>query len=318
MVSLNIDSSTLSLVAIMHLFFLISFLIFISDAQAQRVETIRPLQTTRLHSTSGAGVGSMLVAESAILNPAPVAFFQDTFVSYQKNNAKLGNSSPERVTNADPFGQLNSSESFYLFDNSSDLKGGLSYQYQREDGRRRKRITATASSLVYENFSVGILYKYTEDTTYLNSGNKSRISNPLTLGFTYIYHPGFIIGGVWEDPTRASRNEARAILGAQANLTEKIVLIFDVGGNPTVDLNDSRIWRGALQFALFSDVYVRGGKYQDRSLYLEGESWGVAWIGPKLGAEFAMKTSRRLTDKSTQLYEKERITDASFAFHLRF
>ena len=318
MVSLNIDFSTLSLVAIMHFFFLFSFLSFFSDAHAQTQEAIRPLQTARLISTSGAGVGSMLVAESAILNPAPVAFFQDTFVSYQKGNAKLGNSSQERITNADPFGQLNSSESFYLFDNSSELKGGLSYQYQREDGQRRKRITATASSLVTDNLSVGVLYKYTEDTTYSAQANRSRISNPITLGFTYIYHPGFIIGGVWEDPTRASRNEARAILGAQANLTEKIVLIFDVGGNPTADLNDSRIWRGALQLALFSDVYLRGGKYQDRSLFLEGESWGVAWIGPKLGAEFAMKTSRRLTDRSTRLYDRERITDASFAFHLRF
>jgi len=302
----------------MHLFFLIGFLFFISDAKAQSIASIRPLQTTRLHSTSGAGVGSMLVAESAILNPAPVAFFQDTFVSYQKNNTELGNSSPQRVTGADPFGQLNSSESFYLFDNSSEVKGGLSYQHQREDGQRRKRLTATVSALVYDNLSVGVLYKYTEDTIYSAQANKSRISNPLTLGFTYIYHPGLIIGGVWEDPTRASRDENRAFLGTQANLTEKIVFILDVGGNPTKDFNDSRIWRGALQLALLSDVYIRGGKYQDRSLLLEGESWGVAWIGPKLGAEFAVKTSRRLTDKPGLLYERERITDASFAFHLRF
>ncbi len=302
----------------MHLFFIFCFLNLFPDARAQSSDTIRPLQTTRLYSTSGAGVGSMLVAESAILNPAPAAFFQDTFASYQKNNAKLGNSSPERITNSDPFGQLNSSESFYLFDNSSDVKGGLSYQHHREDGQRRKRITATASALVYENFSVGILYKYTEDATYSDLGGRTRISNPITLGFTYIYHPGFIIGGVWEDPTRASRNEARAILGAQASLTEKIVLIFDVGTNPTQDINDSRLWRGALQVSLFSDVYVRGGKFQDRSLFLEGESWGIAWVGPKLGAEFAMKTSRPLTDKSTHLYARERITDASFAFHLRF
>lgn len=315
---MNIKLITFSLVAIMHFFLLLSLIPFLSNAYAQNSRTPRPLQTTRLNSTSGAGVGSLLVAEAAILNPAPTAFFQDTYVSYQKNNTDLGNASPDRLTNADPFGRLNASESYYLFDNSSELKGGLSYQHQREDGFRRKRITATASSLVKDNLSVGVLFKYTEDTQYLDSGNSHRVSNPLTLGFTYIYHPGLIFGGVWEDPTRASRDESRVIAGLQASLTEKIVLIFDVGGDPTADFNDSRLWRGALQVSLFSDLYLRGGRYQDRSLLLEGESWGVAWIGPKLGAEFSMKTSRPLTDKSTRLYERERLTDASFAFHLRF
>lgn len=302
----------------MHFFFLLSLIPFLSNAYAQNTRTPRPLQTTRLNSTSGAGVGSLLVAESAILNPAPAAFFQDTYVSYQKNNTHLGNPSPERITNADPFGRLNTSESYYLFDNSSEIKGGLSYQHQREDGFRRKRITASASSLVKDNLSVGILFKYTEDTQYLDSGNKHRVSNPLTLGFTYIYYPGLIFGGVWEDPTRASNDENRVIVGLQATLSEKIVLIFDAGGDPTVDFNNSRIWRGALQVALFSDLYFRGGKYQDHSLHLEGESWGVAWIGPKLGAEFSMKTSRPFTDKSNRLYGQERLTDASFALHLRF
>jgi hypothetical protein len=315
---LDVKLITFSLVAIMHFFLLLSLISFLSNAYAQSPRTPRPLQTARLNSTSGAGVGSLLVAESAILNPAPTAFFQDTYVSYQKNNVDLSNASTERITNADPFGQLNTSESYYLFDNSSELRGGLSYQHQREDGMRRKRITATASSLIKDNLSFGVLFKYTEDTQYLDTGNRHRVSNPFTLGFTYIYHPGLIFGGVWEDPTRASVEESRAILGFQASLSEKIVLIFDVGGDPTTDFNDSRLWRGAIQIALFSDVYIRGGKYQDRSLFLEGESWGVAWIGPKLGAEFSIRTSRPLTDKSTRLYNQERLTDASFALHLRF
>jgi hypothetical protein len=296
----------------MHM--LLIFLFSFFDAHAQ----IRPLQTTRLISTSGAGVGSMLVAESAILNPAPIAFFQDTYVSYQRGTSTLGNASQDRLTQNHPFGGVNHSESYFLFDNSSSIKGGLSYQYQKEDEVMRRRLTATFSTLLSDKTALGILYKHTHDNIYQDNGNRHRLSHPFSVGFTHVFAPEFILGGVWEDPTRASLNESRILLGMQFNIFEKIVALVDVGADPRRDMNDSRIWKAALQVSLFSDVYLRAGRYQDRSAFLDGESWGLAWIGPKLGAEIANKRSYAITKKSSLLYEKENINDLSFAFHLRF
>jgi len=53
------------------------------------------VQTTRLKSTGGAGVGSILMEEATFLNPAPIAFYNLSSVYLQKtgtDNSNLDNS----------------------------------------------------------------------------------------------------------------------------------------------------------------------------------------------------------------------------------
>jgi hypothetical protein len=295
-------------------FVLLILFFFTFDAVAQ----IRPLQTTRMTSTSGAGVGSLLVVESAILNPAALAFFTDTYFSYQKNSSSIKSGNDLRLVDDNNFPSSNGHEAYFLFDNSSQVKGGFSYQHQREGGFERKRLTASLAGFITDRLTWGLLYKYTEDNLSSSARGNSKVSHPVTLGLTYVFSPGLIVGATYDDPGLAIKEETRANIGIQYSLFDQFVLIFDAGTKPNGDAFDSRIWRGALQFNVFSDFFVRAGKYQDRALNLEGDSWGVSWIGPKLGAEFAMKQSTQIIKQVDYLYPEETITDISFAFHLKF
>jgi hypothetical protein len=286
------------------------------DAVAQ----IRPFQTTRLHSTGGAGVASMLVTESAVLNPAPLAFFADTFVSYQNTRTSIHSDSEDRESDDRVFPGGNRSEGYFLFDNASSLKGGFSYQTQRENGFNRKRGTATMAAPIGENMSYGLLYRYTEDSRpdWYGASSRHKVSHPFTMGLTWIPYSKLTVGFVWDDPTRAITGESRAIAGLQYSVTPDLIAIIDAGGDPTTDFYDKRLWRGALQFNVFSDFFLRGGKFQDRALNLEGEAWGVSWTGPKLGVDFAMKTSRQIQSESGYLYKDEKLQDVSFTANVRF
>ena len=53
-------------------------------------------QTTRLKSTGGAGVASILMDEATFLNPAPLAFFNLTAVLLQRTNGETSFESPGR------------------------------------------------------------------------------------------------------------------------------------------------------------------------------------------------------------------------------
>jgi len=284
------------------------------DAVAQ----IRPFQTTRLHSTSGTGVASMLVTESAVLNPAPLAFFADTFISYQNTKTDIRSESEDREADDREFPGGNRSEGYFLFDNASSLKGGFSYQTQRENGFNRKRGTATMAAPIGQNMSYGILYRYTQDSRPEWYGtSRHKVSHPFTMGLTWIPMTKLTFGVVWDDPTRAIKGESRAIAGVQYNLTGDLIAMADAGGDPTVDFYDKRLWRAALQYNLFSDIFLRAGKFQDRALNLEGESWGFSWTGPKLGIDFAMKNSSQIRSETGYLYKDENLRDVSFTLSVR-
>jgi hypothetical protein len=64
---------------------------------------IREFQTTRLNSTAGAGVASVLSTEAALLNPASSTFFSGSNLSYQSYSTSLRHESDTRNANADDF-----------------------------------------------------------------------------------------------------------------------------------------------------------------------------------------------------------------------
>ncbi|MBY0516102.1 MAG: hypothetical protein K2P81_04290 [Bacteriovoracaceae bacterium] len=288
--------------------------IFSFHAAAQ----IRPYQTTRLLSTAGAGVASMLVSESAVLNPAPLAFFSNTFVSYQNTSVDLKSPSTNRTSDGRDFSDSSRHEGYFIFDNASALKGGFSYQYQRENGFVRKRGTVTMASQIAENMSFGVLYKYTQDKnpSWQNGGHK--VSHPVTLGFSWIPMNQLILGLVWDDPGKAIKNESRVLGGVQYSLSEKLVFLGDAGVDPTKTYKDSQIWRAAIQFNAFADFFIRGGRFQDKAQNLEGTGWGASWTGPKLGIDFAMKNARQIRKEISYLYPDERINEFSFSLNVQF
>ncbi len=279
----------------------------------------RPFQTARLQSTAGAGVASLLVNEAALLNPATLSFFTDTFASYQRTTTEVEKKNPERLADGRRAAASQHSEGYFLFDNTGVLKGGFSFQRQSEDAFSRERMTVTLAGPVTPEVSLGVIYRHTTDSRPPRySRHRHHISHPLVLGMSWVQSENFILGLVWEDPSRATPGESRAIAGLQYGLTDALLLIGDAGGDPTADFQDRHLWRGALQMNVFSDFFARAGYYEDKTVNLRGFAWGLSWTGPKLGIDFAMKDSRQIDDEKDYLYPKERVRDLSFAVSLQF
>lgn len=297
------------------LFIFISFL-SVSSTWAQ----IRDLQTARLNSAAGTGVASILMTEGAILNPASSAFFDGSGLSYQNTTVSLQNENDARkVPVSDRKWSNPRTQAAFASDHSGDVKGGVSYQNQRENGFERTRYTLHGASMTGKNSSVGLLYRYTEDERpSFYKSTKHKTFHQLVMGTTMVVSEDLTIGAIVIDPLKANKGDERIIGGFQYGITQKLLLSADVGTQQSRSLQSRYLWRAALQFNLFSDFYLRAGKFYDHITFFEGSGWGISWIGPKLGIEFAQKLSERLPEKNTYLFEKEKIVDTTLSAVLRF
>lgn len=280
---------------------------------------VRPFQTTRLQSTGGTGVASLLVTEAALLNPASLAFFEDAFASYQNTRSTLKNKNDNRDNDNHPWPNGNRHEGYFVYDNSGDLKGGFSYQQQREGGFERQRATGTMAAAISPTVGFGVTYHHSQDSRPLwYSKNRHIVSHSMTVGLTWIKSENFVVGLVWEDPARALATESKAIVGAQYSLTGDLQVMLDLGMDPALGMKDHSLWRGAAQYNIFADFFLRAGKFRDQTQNLEGTGWGIGWTGPKLGIDLSMRQSRQIKNSSSNFYPKENISDFSFSVNLRF
>ena len=85
-----------------------------------------PFETARLSQTAGAGVASLLINESTILNPAAIVFFKDSTLYYQRTTDELDEKSDDRTSNF----KDGLSEFYSISDTTTQLKGSFSYLYQ--------------------------------------------------------------------------------------------------------------------------------------------------------------------------------------------
>lgn len=295
---------------------LISFLsvLFITPTWAQ----IRDLQTARLNSAAGTGVGSILMTEGSILNPASSAFFNGTSVSYQSTSVSLKSENSLRdTTNREWKSPRN--QAVFASDHGGDLKGGMSYQDQRENGFSRTRYTMHGAGLIADNISFGALYRYTEDERPDYYSNKShKTFHQIVLGTTVILAKDLTLGIVYVDPGKTNKLDERLLTGFQYNVTDRLALLADVGWLPTRSFESRYQWSAAVQFNPFADLYLRAGKFYDHITFLEGSGWGVSWVGPKLGLEFAQKYTEKMSDKYTYIFDKEKIVDTTLSAIIRF
>lgn len=278
---------------------------------------IREFQTTRLNSTAGTGVGSVLSTEAAILNPASAAFFEKGSVSYQSYRASLKNENNARNTIPDRFSNRNSSQALFVSDYSNQVKGGVAYIDQKENHYDRSRAIFHAAGTMGPSSSFGISYNYIADTLPTTQQKRHFTRHQMTLGFTSILTEQLTMGLVMIDPTRATPGEERLLIGFQYQLLEKLTLMADVGTNYTQSFSEQNLWRAAVQLNLFKQLYVRGGKFEDNVQKFRGYGWGLSWIGPRLGVEFAQKFSDQFGG-NYYLYEGERLVDTSLSAIINF
>lgn len=271
---------------------------------------ITPFETTRLQSTSGAGVATILVNETAVLNPAPIVFVPVSGFYYQKGNLKLDSVSSQRTTDfAD-----GSSQMYLLSDSTTRLKGTFSYQDHSENSYRRKRLTSSIATNSGKKTAYGVLYRYTMDKAY----EQERSFHQGVFGFTHIHSDDLVIGGVLVDPFLSNKEDALALIGFQYALTGNFFLIVDGGTNFNDDSQNNTVSRGALQVNFFRDLYLRVGQFHDKNSNTKGSSWGISWIGPRISFEYAYKTSEIIQDNSDYLYKDEQILETSLSFALIF
>jgi hypothetical protein len=273
---------------------------------------VRDLETTRLMSTSGAGVASVLVNESSFLNPASIVFVASSAFYYQRGSSSLDN---EAKTRTKDFSD-GSNEIYLLSDASSTLKGTFSYQKQAENQFRRQRFTSSFASNYGKRTAIGILYRYTIDEEIRDNDEKKFHQG--SIGITHILSEKLSFGAVLVDPFLSNKEDARLIGGAQYNLFSNLLLILDYGVNFNDKPHENTVTKGAVQLNFFRDLFLRGGRFEDKITGLSGNSWGLSWIGPRIALEYAIKNSEVIDEKSDYLLEEEKITESSLSLAVIF
>lgn len=278
---------------------------------------IREFQTTRLNSTAGAGVASVLSTEAAILNPASNAFFSGSSFSYQSYSTSLRHENDQRDVLDDDFPSRNRSQGIFISDQDGPVKGGLAYVSQDENNYLRKQIISHLAGNISESTALGFSYKYIQDEFPKGSSPRHDTSHQMNAGLTSVLDDNLIVGLLWVDPTRTTPGEERAYAGLQYTITDRLSLIADIGTQYTKDVKDKHIWKAAAQLQLFDDFFFRIGKFYDNVRATKGTGWGASWIGPRLGVEFAQKISDQFGEEG-YIYQDESLVDTSLSAIIKF
>ena len=272
---------------------------------------IREFETTHLKSTAGAGVGSILMEESSILNPAPIAFFNSSSLYVQKMGTKFNNDNTNNPYSAPEADRV----AIIASDTKGKAKGSISYIVQKEGYSLRKRGSASISYNMGNRSAMGIAYKYTIDKI----GTKDKIEpeekyQQMTIGFTHILSKDATLGLVFIDPLQKKSEETKAIIGFQYNIQDFFSFMFDAGADYNQDLTNTFLYRVAAQVKVYDNIFIRAGKFDDTGLKEVGNGVGISWVGPKLMTEIAVKNSvLTIDDLNTQ-----KIKESSFSLSYRF
>lgn len=275
---------------------------------------IRDYQTTRLLSTSGTGVASILTTEASILNPASAAFFEENTAAIEHGKTSINNESASRTNK---FSKNTVSQGYFVSDHKGPVKGGLSYTKQKENHFERERVSMHAASIVGKNGAFGLNYQYLQDTFPLSQKPRRDFSHVLNAGYSHILTNDLTLGVVARDLGRTLVNEEKMIAGLQYALSEKINLMFDYGFLYSQSFDKNFSWSSGIQLTMFKDLYLRGGLFEDQITDFKGYSWGASWVGPRLGMEIAQRFSQQ-TSKGKYIYSGEKLVDSNVSFFIRF
>lgn len=262
---------------------------------------LKDVETPRLMSLSGAGVGSVLLNEAALLNPASAYFFQKSSIHYQQNSTSYEDSGEDGIDRA-----------LIVTDTSSQLRGSFSYQLQEFEAMERERITSSAAASLGKKTSFGVLYRYTHERI-----SKYDTYHQFNFGITHIYNDDITLGVVLNDPFLSKKGQSRAIVGFQYDMFESLSLIADYGADYNSKPEDRNFWRAGLQAKFFQDFLLRYGMFDDNISQTHGSSWGISWLGPKIAFDYAMRNSF-FHDDNILYGSDEQIKEHSFAITVVF
>jgi hypothetical protein len=253
-------------------------------------------QTTRLKSTGGAGVGSILMDEATFLNPAPLAFFNLTAVFIQR-------------TGGDETSVLKSENyAAVLSDSKSQVKGSFSYVKAKEGNDKSTMMSASTAFPIQQRSAIGATYRKITNSI---SGQKDVIINQYVVGASHNISPNLSVGAILIEPFTKIKENSQAVVGGQLVYEDFIALMLDVGANYNFPLDESLVYKGAVQIKFFTEVYLRAGSFNDKGMEEKGTGVGLGWVQPRLAIEAALKNSKGFTSSKTA-------RETSFSLSYRF
>lgn len=266
------------------------------------------VSTTRLKSTAGTGVGTLLMDEATFLNPASISFFQVSSFYIQKAGADLSS------TNDQPLSAASEDELvFVASDAKGPVDGSISYARMKDKDGKSTRLAASMSSPIGERSALGFNYALTDRDGGVRAGKSKQI----TAGVTHALSSEFTLGLVAQDLLGEEEIERRAIVGAQYVYKDFIAVMFDAGADWEREMEESSLIRAAIQLKVFQDFYMRFGAQEDRGLRQKSTGVGIGWVQPRLVLEAALaRTEYGAIDEIGQLDLEAKET--SFSLSYRF
>ena len=256
------------------------FLPLLTNASSHFSSTLPSFETTWLESTAGAGAGSILLDESTILNPAPLAFFNLSSLYFQKTQNK-------GVT---PSGQT----AFIISDTGKGIPASLSYITTEKDQHSKRTRYAISSAYAFRKHSaMGIGYRLIKEQHTTPEGQHQKHQyKELVLGMTHVPNPSISIGLVAINPFQKNNEHSRGIIGFQYVYQNFFTLIFDMESPLTSYFSDSMTYKSALQINIMSNLLFRIGFFQDNEREKTGMGTGIGWIQPRLSLNLGVKNTR--------------------------
>ncbi len=269
---------------------------------------IPDIESTRIKSMAGTGVGSLLLNEASILNPASVVFFDKSSFYFQNDKGSLTDRSNNRT------GDLKDSvESIVgIIDISSPLKGGVNYIYQNTTSGKRIRYSASMATNVGGKSALGIIYRYTKEESDILDENYHQ----LVIGGTSIVHKSTSIGFTVVDPTQNNSEYFKYTVGAHFTVNDFISLIVDVGSGDVKNRETESFTKWSVQLQSFESFYLRYGRFHDKLQNQKGTAVGFSWVGPRFSIDYGLKIAENISTEL--LLDGEKFEETSVAIAVLF
>ena len=246
-------------------------------------ETLPPFETSWLESTAGAGVGSLLLEESTILNPAPLAFFNLSSLYFQKTKSK----------GLSPSGQT----AFIISDTGRGIPTSISYiATEKGDDSQRKKYSISFAYPIKKRSSFGVGYRLIKEKNISPDGRHNKHQhNNIVMGLTHVPSPSFSFGLILVNPFKKNDEYSQITVGLQYVYENFFSLLFDVESHLSSDFSDSMIYKSALQLKIMSDLFFRIGAFQNNKTNQKGMGTGIGWIQPRLSLNLGLKNTHSPT-----------------------
>jgi len=276
---------------------------------------IHQFQSTRLKSTAGAGVASILMDESTILNPAPMAFIQTSSIYLHKSGGDIDTTSQDNTHapkyKSDQLGVI-------ISDSSNKICGSLSYFNQNEKHDSRKQFSFSMASTIGKTSAMGVSTKIIKDELSDDGINKRKDNRTqFVAGVTHVVNKNFTLGIIANDPLKKSNRDTYGMMGVQYIINDFFAIMYDVGADYSKNLSGGLIQRGAIQMKILSDFYLRAGAFDNKILSEKGNGIGIGWVQPKLVIDLAFLNTT-VMENELLFQRNEKIKETSFSLSYKF